>query len=280
MNTKQQKENFDNLCKDYIQETFGCEIREDITHITPATSGTFSVRDSMPSDGAYMYQTLYNAEMKVASNDPANLDAHKYLLKIVHGRVLISGLGLGDSLTQLLKKDKVTFIRVLEKEQDIINLVAPFFKHDPRVEILQGDIFSYDIKEHFDCIYHAIWADEKAVRKDVGLRKKLKEKYAPFCDWQGFIFLSTRGGSRGGGRQKGYKGLKKEEPRNVKKGVRFTDREYALLERACKISGSTLSELIVKGSLLAATQSVFNINPGPANILVDRALNSENSNNS
>ncbi len=49
--------------------------------------------------------------------------------------MLINGLGLGMVLHAILQKDDVTHVTVIEKEQDVINLVAASFATDLRVEI-------------------------------------------------------------------------------------------------------------------------------------------------
>lgn len=77
------------------------------------------------------------------------------------GRVLINGLGLGMVLEGVLSKPDVTYVRVIELEQDVIDLVGPHFAHDPRVEIVCADAYKYKPEKDakFDYVWHDIWDD-------------------------------------------------------------------------------------------------------------------------
>lgn len=76
-----------------------------------------------------------------------------------NGRVLIAGLGVGLILEGILEKESVTEVVVLEKYQDVVDLVEPLFKH-PKLKIICADVFEYDMpkEEKFDTIYFDIWA--------------------------------------------------------------------------------------------------------------------------
>ena len=76
------------------------------------------------------------------------------------GRVLIAGLGVGMILEAILQKESVTEIVVIEKYQDVIDLVHPIYQH-PKLKIICADIFEYDMpkSEKFDTIYFDIWAE-------------------------------------------------------------------------------------------------------------------------
>lgn len=76
------------------------------------------------------------------------------------GRVLIAGLGIGLIVQAILDKETVSEVVVIEKYQDVIDLVADKFKH-PKLKIVCADIFEYELpkNEKFDTIYFDIWAD-------------------------------------------------------------------------------------------------------------------------
>lgn len=76
------------------------------------------------------------------------------------GRVLIAGLGVGLILQAILDKENVSEVVVVEKYQDVIDLVASRFNH-PKLKIVCADIFEYELPktEKFDTIYFDIWAD-------------------------------------------------------------------------------------------------------------------------
>ncbi|MGC6738966.1 hypothetical protein ACP0FZ_31065, partial [Escherichia coli] len=73
----------------------------------------------------------------------------------------INGLGLGMVLHAILQKDDVTHVTVIEKEQDVINLVAASFATDLRVEIINADAMEYcpPAGVTYNACWHDIWTD-------------------------------------------------------------------------------------------------------------------------
>lgn len=95
------------------------------------------------------------------SNTPMEVWTNREALRRATGRVLINGLGLGMLLEAILAKPDVGYVRVIEKEADVIALVGPQFTHDPRVEIVHADALDYRPArgERFDFVWHDIWPD-------------------------------------------------------------------------------------------------------------------------
>lgn len=122
---------------------------------------------------------MSNTQMEVSTNYEAFRNSK--------GRVLINGLGLGMLLEAILSKPEVTYVRVIEKEQDVINLVAPHFASDPRVEIIHADAYEYIPAkgERFDYCWHDIW--DEICYDNLGLMAKLGRRYGKRrSDGQGF----------------------------------------------------------------------------------------------
>jgi hypothetical protein len=92
------------------------------------------------------------------SNTPAEVRDHADFIGMASGSVLIAGLGLGMVVQALLDRGQCRRIVVVEKSQDVINLVAPCYQ-DPRVEIVCEDIFQYRPTEHFDYAWFDIWPE-------------------------------------------------------------------------------------------------------------------------
>ena len=91
------------------------------------------------------------------SNTVAEFRDNNECLWQAKGRVLIHGLGLGLLVHQLLEKDDVEHIRVVEINQNVIDLVSPTID-DPRVEIVHGDCLKIKANgERWDFIWHDIW---------------------------------------------------------------------------------------------------------------------------
>lgn len=79
------------------------------------------------------------------------------VVKHAHGRVLIGGLGIGMIILALQDKPEVDKILVVEKYQEVIDLVKHQLPLNDKVEIVVGDIFEYVPEEKFNTIYLDIW---------------------------------------------------------------------------------------------------------------------------
>lgn len=110
---------------------------------------------------------------------------NNYIMQIAGGTILIAGLGLGMVILPLLKRSRVRKIIVVEKEQDVINLVYKHIKKfdtSNKLELIHDDIenVEFDKKIKFDVIYFDIWdnvcGDNYAQMKL--LRKKFKKNRA------------------------------------------------------------------------------------------------------
>lgn len=93
------------------------------------------------------------------SNTPMEYYSNGWIIKWGQGKILINGLGLGAVLTALLKKDTVKEVWVVENHVDVIHLVWPTFRNDPRVKLIVADALTYKPPkgEFFDYVWHDIW---------------------------------------------------------------------------------------------------------------------------
>lgn len=94
----------------------------------------------------------------VMSNTPMEVRTNQWAYCQARGRVIVNGLGLGMFLEGILQKPEVTYVRVIELDEHVIRLVGPHFRKDPRVEIIQGDAYTYCPArgETFDFAWHDI----------------------------------------------------------------------------------------------------------------------------
>lgn len=74
-----------------------------------------------------------------------------------HGKVLIGGLGIGLILLPAQQKSEVEKIVVLEKNQEVIDLVKDQLPLNEKVEIIKADVCDYVPTEKFNTIYLDIW---------------------------------------------------------------------------------------------------------------------------
>lgn len=100
----------------------------------------------------------------VMSDTPMEKESNTEVVENAKGRVLIGGLGLGMILLAIQKKKEVSEIIVIEKYQEIINLVGKSLPLSNKVKIIQGDVLDFPTSDcrlegqfGFDTIYFDIW---------------------------------------------------------------------------------------------------------------------------
>ena len=76
-----------------------------------------------------------------------------------HGDVLIGGLGIGMIILAIQDRPDVRSITVLEKYQDVIDLVANDLPLNDKVRIINADVFDWRPEKgtKYNCIYMDIW---------------------------------------------------------------------------------------------------------------------------
>lgn len=111
-------------------------------------------------DGKYV-RLHVNGELMMSDTrmeKNSNLD----FVRNAKGKVLIAGLGIGVILKNVLDKLKdkrITEIVIIEKYQDVIDLIAPYFEKYKNIKIVCADIFDWRPEKgtKFDTIYFDIW---------------------------------------------------------------------------------------------------------------------------
>lgn len=116
--------------------------------------------DYMMSIREGTYCKLYVDGELMMSDTPMERRTNLDFINNANGRVLIAGLGLGLIIQNIIEKESVTEVIVIEKYQDVIDLVLPKIQH-PKLKVICADIFEYNVdkKEKYDVIYFDIWAD-------------------------------------------------------------------------------------------------------------------------
>lgn len=120
------------------------------------------IRDKIPI-GKYIRLRVNNTLMM--SNTPMEMATNLEFLLKAHGKVLIGGLGIGLIILPLLDNENIGHITVIEKSQDVIDLVNRQLNLPPeKVTIVCGDVFKNPQTEKFNTIYMDIWS---AINRDV-----------------------------------------------------------------------------------------------------------------
>ena len=78
-----------------------------------------------------------------------------------HGDVLVAGLGLGMILHPILGKESVRSVTVIEKYQDVVDLVLPTLPASEKLTVLLDDIYTWKPPQahSYDVIWFDIWPD-------------------------------------------------------------------------------------------------------------------------
>lgn len=98
-----------------------------------------------------------------------------------YGDVLIGGLGIGMIIMAIQDDERVKSITVLEKHQEVIDMITAQLPFNDKVKIICADVFEWKPEkgQKFDCIYMDIW---NYVNSDVyqDEMKPLKRKYGRY----------------------------------------------------------------------------------------------------
>jgi len=116
-------------------------------------------------------------------------DTNRLFVAQTKGNVLIAGLGIGMVLPPILKREKVDTVLIIEKSQDVIDLVAPHFLKDneERLFVMRGDILTWepDPSWSFNTIYFDIWPTICGDNYDE--MKALKSRFKKYLKAGGWI---------------------------------------------------------------------------------------------
>ena len=116
----------------------------------------------------------------IMSDTPMELKTNLDAIYNSHGKVLIGGLGIGAILLLIQSKKEVDSILIIEKYQEIIDLIKPHLPLNNKVKIICSDINDFIPTEEFNTIYFDIWNDVCGDNYEV--MKKLKSKFRKFFD--------------------------------------------------------------------------------------------------
>lgn len=96
----------------------------------------------------------------VMEDTPFELATHVGLVMRAHGKVLVTGLGLGCVVRGLLHNPAVEHVTCIEKSQDVLNLVGPYMPTE-RLTIVYADALKWAAKNKqvFDVGWHDLWTN-------------------------------------------------------------------------------------------------------------------------
>lgn len=114
--------------------------------------------DMCMTDGIY-HRLIVGGELMMSDTRMEKRSNEDFCFQ-AKGDVLIAGLGLGlilHNLKSKVEKGFITSITVIEKSQDVIDLISPYYE-DMSVNYLCADIMEYKPEQKYDTIYFDIWS--------------------------------------------------------------------------------------------------------------------------
>lgn len=138
--------------------------------------------------GRAIYSGTYTRLMRngriVMSDTNAEMRDHSIALYRAEGSCLINGLGIGMLLKNILLKDSVTDVTVVEISKELIDMVGPYY-NDDRVTIIHANAYEYKPPKgkRYQMVWHDIWDD--ICSDNLPEMTKLHRKYGKRADWQG-----------------------------------------------------------------------------------------------
>lgn len=131
------------------------------------------------SPGMYI-RLLHNGEC-VMSNTAMEKQTNAEFCAKAHGDIIIGGFGIGLIIMAIQDKPEVHSITVIEKNREVIEIVASQLELNDKVKIVYEDVFKWKPEKgkKYDMVYMDIW---NWINKDVYEREMLplKRRYARF----------------------------------------------------------------------------------------------------
>lgn len=93
----------------------------------------------------------------VMSDTQMEKETNADFVRNAHGDVLIGGLGIGLIVLAIQEKEEVRTITILEKNEEVIELVKNQLPLNEKVQIVNADAFTYKPKMKYNTIYMDIW---------------------------------------------------------------------------------------------------------------------------
>jgi len=96
---------------------------------------------------------MYSTDKAVMTNSEREKQSNLEFVEQAKGDVLIAGLGIGLILLPIQNKKEVNRIDVVEKYEEVIDLVAEQLPLNHKVNIINDDIYKFQPEIKYDTIY-------------------------------------------------------------------------------------------------------------------------------
>ena len=103
---------------------------------------------------------LVNGKTFVMTDRKSESDEHAiFFNQPLKGNVLVTGLGIGFVNEYLIKVPEIEKVVIVEKYQEVIDMVWPYCKKDDRFEIVQADADTWAPTMYFDYAWLDHWTE-------------------------------------------------------------------------------------------------------------------------
>ena len=123
-----------------------------------------------------------DSALNIMQDTPREYEEHSWMLDKMSGDILIAGLGVGMINVPLLASDDVTSVTIVEKNQDVIDLVWDYCAKDDRFTLIHADIHTWTPDRTWDVGWFDTWlttdCDEDGNIMGIeGYKNLIQEKY-------------------------------------------------------------------------------------------------------
>jgi hypothetical protein len=140
------------------------------------------------------YTVLFNSSHNIMQDTTREYREHEQFLKEAHGNVIVGGLGLGMINQSLMENPNVLGITIIEKYQEVIDLVWQHCPKNEKIRLVHADIYEWKPDSVFDIGWFDSWCGEN---EHTEYQKLMNEKYGSFC--KDIRFWKSFGSSMGWG---------------------------------------------------------------------------------
>ena len=116
-------------------------------NVPSGISGDFKLVDG---DYTVLYQNIGGKWMNIMDNSENEAAQANAFLSAATGDVLLAGLGIGMVLQPLIDNRNVTGITIIEKYQEVIDLVSPHIPSSKLINIINDDIYTWSPDKNYD----------------------------------------------------------------------------------------------------------------------------------
>jgi hypothetical protein len=172
------------------------DMRWEVTGIPKGESGLFKIEhyDTIDGEASWLnyanyrnipdgtYTILFRrfgavSWLNIMQDTEQEYNEHDWLMSRMSGDILLAGLGIGMIHIPLLESDDVTSVTIVEKEQDVIDLVWEHCAKDDRFTLIHDDIDTWTPPEgnQYDVGWFDTWLTHEESIDDYITR--IQDKY-------------------------------------------------------------------------------------------------------